>query len=320
MRLHDIIQGRRSHPTRPSDVRVERLTERPVIRADMLSGPHSANINGPSLVRMPEWCRTRLGTYHLYFASHSGTTIRLAYSDRLEGPWQIHEPGTLSLENAPGCHDHIASPDVHIDEEARKIRMYFHGPAVAERGQRTFVATSEDGIAFTASPQPIASFYLRMARWRGGWIGMAKGGITYVSKTGLEPLPRVSRSVFPMSNDQANRRGDVRHVALDVSGDRMDVFYTRIGDQPEAILKGTVSLEGRPSRWRVRRRSRILVPEGPDEGADLAARPSSAGPAREKENALRDPAIYREGEARYLLYSVAGESGIAIASLRARND
>lgn len=33
---------------------------------------------------------------------------------------------------------------------------------------------------------------------------------------------------------------------------------------------------------------------------------------------LRDPAIYTEGNRHYLLYSVAGESGIAIASLVAQ--
>lgn len=320
MRLLDLFQGRGSHPTQPSDVRVKRLTDRPIIRAEMFSDPELMNINGPSLVRMPEWCRGRLGAYHLYFASHSGKTIRLAYSDNIVGPWQIYEPGTLTLQDAPGCHDHIASPDVHIDEEARRIRMYFHGPSVAERGQKTFVATSETGLVFAANPLPIASFYLRMARWRNGWIGMAKGGITYLSKSGLEPLSRVTRSVFPMSNDWANDNSDVRHVALDVSGDQMDVFYTRIGDKPEAILKGTVSLEGKPSRWRVRSRSRILLPEGPDEGADLPARASSAGPSDQMENALRDPAIYREGDARYLLYAVAGESGIAIAEIRPRNE
>ena len=31
---------------------------------------------------------------------------------------------------------------------------------------------------------------------------------------------------------------------------------------------------------------------------------------------LRDPAIFRDGAKTYLLYSVAGESGIAIAELK----
>ena len=41
------------------------------------------NINGPSLVRMPDWAEGRLGRYHLYFADHKGSYIRLAYADAL---------------------------------------------------------------------------------------------------------------------------------------------------------------------------------------------------------------------------------------------
>ena len=62
-----------------------------------------------------------LGRYYLYFSHHAGKFIRLAYADALTGPWKIHEPGTLRIEEAPRCHDHIASPDVHIDEARREI-------------------------------------------------------------------------------------------------------------------------------------------------------------------------------------------------------
>ena len=40
-----------------------------------------------------------------------------------------------------------------------------------------------------------------------------------------------------------------------------------------------------------------------------------AGAVRGQENALRDPAIFSEDDRTYLLYSVAGESGIAIAEI-----
>ncbi len=29
-------------------------------------------------------------------------------------PWKIHEPGTLRMEEATRCHDHVASPDMHV--------------------------------------------------------------------------------------------------------------------------------------------------------------------------------------------------------------
>ena len=36
------------------------------------------NIQGPSLVRVPDWVPNRLGRYYLYFADHKGAYIRLA--------------------------------------------------------------------------------------------------------------------------------------------------------------------------------------------------------------------------------------------------
>jgi hypothetical protein len=51
------------------------------------------------------------------------------------------------------------------------------------------------------------------------------------------------------------------------------------------------------------------------EGADLPLTKSSGGPASERLRQLRDPAIYREGKRTWLLYSIAAESGIAIAEL-----
>jgi beta-xylosidase len=59
-----------------------------------------------------------------------------------------------------------------------------------------------------------------------------------------------------------------------------------------------------------------LRPETAYEGADLPLKKSSAGAASGRENALRDPAIFVDDDGRtYLLYSVAGESGIGIAEL-----
>ena len=43
-----------------------------------------SNINGPSLVRVPEWVENPLGKYYLYFAHHRGAYIRLAYADALK--------------------------------------------------------------------------------------------------------------------------------------------------------------------------------------------------------------------------------------------
>ncbi|MDH4169831.1 MAG: hypothetical protein OEW42_09605, partial [Acidimicrobiia bacterium] len=52
-----------------------------------------ANIQGPSLVRVPDWVEDPLGRYYLYFADHKGSYIRLAHADELTGPWKVHRPG-----------------------------------------------------------------------------------------------------------------------------------------------------------------------------------------------------------------------------------
>ena len=77
-------------------IRVTAMRHGPVITPDMLPGDDGANINGPSLISMPDWVPGRLGAYYLYFAHHMGTYIRLAYSDSLHGPWRIH-PGGVPL-------------------------------------------------------------------------------------------------------------------------------------------------------------------------------------------------------------------------------
>ena len=75
---------------------VQRVVDRPIIHAG-LAPSIGANIQGPSLIRTPDWLPNRLGRYYLYFADHKGSYIRLAYADSLEGPWAIHVPGSLHL-------------------------------------------------------------------------------------------------------------------------------------------------------------------------------------------------------------------------------
>ena len=59
------------------------------------------NINGPSLIKVPDWVENPLGEYYLYFAHHSGKYIRMAYSmnkkknSLLDVDFKVHEPGTL---------------------------------------------------------------------------------------------------------------------------------------------------------------------------------------------------------------------------------
>lgn len=86
---------------------VERHAENPIIFGGLhqqLSAKNSegeyVNINGPSVIRVPDWVEHPLGNYYLYFAHHKGRSIRMAYADTPTGPWTLYEPGTLRLENS----------------------------------------------------------------------------------------------------------------------------------------------------------------------------------------------------------------------------
>jgi hypothetical protein len=71
-----------------SAFRAERFAANPIIYPGMpgLEGARGENINGPSLLRVPEWVERPLGKYYLYFAHHQGAYIRMAYADELAGP------------------------------------------------------------------------------------------------------------------------------------------------------------------------------------------------------------------------------------------
>jgi hypothetical protein len=57
--------------------RISRIVDRPII-SPKTHPSIGANIQGPSLIRVPDWVEGRLGAYYLYFADHKGSYIRLA--------------------------------------------------------------------------------------------------------------------------------------------------------------------------------------------------------------------------------------------------
>lgn len=287
-------------------MRVERLACNPLLepnpKVDALVG---SNINGPSLIRAPDWLPEPLGRYYLYFAHHNGASIRLASADALSGPWRIYEPGTLRLAQS-GFVDHVASPDVHIDEQRQQIRMYFHGlisPEGYRQGSR--VALSENGRDFRVLPELLGAAYFRVFQWKGAHYALGMPGIFYRSTDGLSGFEQ-GPTLFPKV---------MRHTALKLNGDVLSVFYSNAGDCPERILLSRISLTDDWRQWTASAPVTVLEPETEYEGADLALEPSRRGLIMGPVRQLRDPAIYEEDGRTYLLYSIAGEHGIAIAEI-----
>jgi len=286
---------------------VERLPGNPVIRPGMdgLSEEDGANINGPSLIKVPPWVTGRLGAYYLFFAHHKGTSIRLAHADSIHGPYHIYPGGVLSLDQAP-CRDHVASPDVHVDDERREIRMYFHGAVGSS--QRTFVATSRDGLGFTSRTDPLGPFYFRVFRYRERLYAIAKHG----NRSGILLQARDPYTRFRRVRRLLPR---MRHAAVHVMGDTLLIFYSRIGDDPESILLSRLDLSRPRRQWLPTEPTLVVRPETPFEGAALPGAASRSGPAHHPVHQVRDPAIFEEHGRLHLLYTVAGEQGIAVARL-----
>jgi hypothetical protein len=300
-----------AHPTRAA-----RLPQNPIV-TPASSDTLGDNINGPSLIRVPSWVKHPLGKYYLYFAHHGGKYIRLAYAAELQGPWHIYAPGTLRLEQAPRCYDHIASPDVHVDTSRREIRMYFHCPAGAAGSvditeQKTFVALSRDGLNFAAETLPLGPAYFRVFKYGRYYYSIVRGGFLLRSR---EPRAAFEQGPALIKPDDDRI---LRHAAVDLRGDLLRIFYSRIGDRPERILESDVRLTPDWTAWQASEPATVLSPEMTYEGKDQPLAASEPDDAPHRVRQLRDPAVFREGQRVYLVYSVAGESGLAIATLAGR--
>ena len=109
---------------------------------------------------------------------------------------------------------------------------------------------------------------------------------------------------------------NIRHTAVWVQRDTLYMFYTIIGDCPERILLSTFDLKEDWKQWKPSAPEIILEPETEYEGAKLPLEPSKESISLKPVRQLRDPAIFQENGRLNLLYSVAGEQGIAIVQLR----
>ena len=107
----------------------------------------------------------------------------------------------------------------------------------------------------------------------------------------------------------------MRHSALLKQSSDLWVFWTQVGDRPERILVSRIDLSGDWHSWTESAAIEVLRPDRIWEGSDAPLVPSVRSTAYGQVNQLRDPAIFEENGRVYLLYAVAGESGIAIAEV-----
>jgi len=337
-----------SGPTGAAEVIATRFAGNPLVsvRSDPSVGD---NVNGPSVIKVPSWVQQPLGRYYMYFAHHSGTHIRLAYADSLQGPWKVYVPGVLDVSATAlyrpqpdppydiyGVYTHVASPEVLVDDANQRIIMWVHGqftdgkrwpddPVEAQAwlrrngySQVTQVTVSADGLNFKAQPVISKEPYLRVFRHGGAYYGIVRLG-RLVRAT--DPLQPFEGSADPFRDTPHS--GKVRHVALHVEGNTLHIFLSVIGAAPESILHTRMSLVGDWKDWKVGAFEEVLKPEARYECPDWPIRPSEVGEIHGAARQLRDPALYVEKTAggrdrMSLFYTVCGEQGIAGADVEFR--
>jgi len=324
------------------------------------------NINGPALIKVPAWLKKtgRLAhpdaNYYLYFAHHQGKYIRLAWARNIEGPWHLHavnkpegQRGVLDLgrksrmELAQGLaiQNHIASPDVMVDDKNHRIVMYFHAPSHVsgrvKNEQKTLVAVSRDGLDFNQvsnarqpfgiRPVTLGTAYFRVFTWHGNTYAIGNRGMLYRApdQMAVEGLMADGKTIgvaedlwekrqqllLPELNVEDKSARKMRHAAIIVRENELMVFYTRIGDSPERILLSRIHLGPDWLKWKQKQAPvEVLAPQLQWEGTGYQLRSSESGKGTQ-EQALRDPYVYVESGKYYLLYTGAGEEAIGLARL-----
>lgn len=300
---------------------VHRFETNPLIHEDIFpdAARYLDNVNGPSVIKVPEWVEEPLGRYYMYFSHHNGRFIRLAFADSLQGPWFWFEGGVLDFEdtilsngNRQNNRGHLASPDVHVDEVNQQIVMYFHRTMKESveliGNQGTFVAISGDGIHFAANKELLGHSYFRVFESEGQRYALAKnkniGGVLYkAANNGWS---------FNDPEDAFYFFDSIRHTAVVSCENYVIVFYSLIGDTPERLMARKMYIEDYENgKVTLGPALELIRPEFDYEGVNLPIQTSVSGAAKTPVHELRDPAVYRDYDRTYLFYSMAGEMGIS---------
>ena len=335
---------------------------------DLGAGQEGANINGPSLIRIPDWISPEnradpSAVYYLYFGHHAGSYIRMAWAENLVGPWHLYQVGsTVPLGNRGVLdnggsdidvgnnivieEDHLASPDVHVDNENQRIILYFHSGSPTffngneMDGQFTWVATSPYGLDFNNRIEPVklSVSYVRTFEHANEFYAFDNSSSPKRALDANNPWEPPSNYYAgeTIPNLWEARSGEllqdaikealglsraelrIRHTAVRVEGDELQVFYSRRGDSPERIMMSTVDLSvGDYEDWQLSYPpAELLSATSGWESGQFEPEPSETSTAPEDVNQLRDPYVFEDTNGSlYLIYAGSGEDALGIAAM-----
>lgn len=362
-------------------VKIERLNnEQPLITAQMFDEAGALevdghNINSPMVIALPKWLAKKdrvspKAKYYMYFAHHAGTYIRMAWAERIEGPWTLHNVGqnvdldkkgvlsmysktedgycdTMRISNRVITTGHIASPFVVLDNENKKFILYFHGGRTCIDDsqkrlspQRTFVATSNDGLDFAQDPfQPavLGQSYFLPFEHKGRWYAFSNTGDFHIAPTegSLWVAPddmfpgdylwESGRCILDELFEKHSKKHNIvvdpimmpRHVGIRIEGDKMYLLCSAKSDSPERLYFTTFDISNDDSnKWSATDLEIVMTAKTDWEGGNLEPQLSENGKANTMLNDVRDPFIFEDTDGKlYLFYVGGGERAIGVASI-----
>jgi hypothetical protein len=298
----------------------------------------------------------------------------MAYAESLEGPWTPYRPRypkkhplhdeTVELDDGgvlgfshPGvrsiCDDHIASPQV-VDRERLgnpAYAMYFHCPSDGGSVQRTYVATSQDGLAWdvdaSAPEQYVSRAYASVVRWEDGsdgrWLASSRttanrvalsrgtgdglsatvGGDSGWNQVGCQG--RVCDQAGFVQLDGSDLK--IHHAAMFTVGSDLFLAYHVAGEPahaPMSIGFGRLQTDLLPrhtSEWRevsIEAPFVLLQPElawEMGDGLGDCDEPGQRGPLRRPHCDVRDPSHFSNSGRDFIVYAAAGEKALGVAAL-----
>ena len=346
---NDVIRLNRSNP----------IITRNMFPIDRQSSD-GANIDGPSMIRIPSFVSNDQransnARYYLYFGHHDGDYIRMAWSASPAGPFtlfradaNVGERGVMDNNNTHIQLDegieirrnHIASPDVHVDEANDRFILYFHSGSPYRfngrdiNSQRTWVNTSDDGLFFRrrdTRPVQLGPSYFKVFENRNTLYAVHNDGGPNRARSFTNPwdptpnyydgdsLPslwegRNAGNLLRNAVPEDDRR--VRHSGVRTVGNNLQLFYSIRGDSPERIFVSNISLTADWNDWTVTiPGNELLRAVGGWEGGERTPSPSVGGAATNV-NQLRDPDVFQDDDGSlYLYYSGQGEEALGVAAL-----
>lgn len=337
----------------PHQFSYERISDLPIITIDshkmlLLEAEEFGytNINGPSLIKVPDWMENSLGKYYLYFAHHKGRFIRLAYADSLDGVWTVADNHILPLEESTLA---IRVSKTNLLQTLRKYNTLSENIALYDVGakyQKDYEAQHDQRQKVTpptaphlASPdvvvdnenQQIRLYYHGVieGKLQKSKVALSTNGINFEANDEIIALPYLRmfkyrdmyyglampgfmyRSKDGLTDFEVRKRWffdtNHRHHGLYLRGNILYVFFTNVGDNPESIKYVSIDLTEKDwNKWRTTQAVELMRPGKSWEGADEKQLPSLRGEVGTRVHQLRDPDIFEDDNGQLYMLYTGG--------------